>query len=486
MLEHALELSTRRRIDLLERRATRRGPRAGSAAREGEQPGARQQQPQSDPQQSTHAPSLALPAAEARAAEASLCTAVRALSFVQRGTGSSRARREYEWAPRVSTAAARTPLRAYTRRVFSVKLPRRLLLGPGPSNVHPRVLAAMSQPLVGHLDPAFLAVLDEVQSRLRGLFGTRNALTLPLSGTGSAGMEACFVNLVEPGDEVLVGVAGVFGERMCEVARRQGARVTRVEAEPGTPLDAEAMADAIRRVRPALVAFVHAETSTGVLQPVAEIARAAQDVGAIVILDCVTSLGGIPVEIDAWGVDVAYSGTQKCLSCPPGLSPFTIGERALARVRARRTPVTSWYLDLTLLSGYYGGERVYHHTAPISAIVGLAESLRMIDAEGMPARSARHTSAAAALVDGMAALGFEPLVAEACRLPTLTALRLPDRVLRRGEAAVRRALLSRYGIEVGGGLGKLAGQIWRVGLMGENARLIHVEALLFALRRELA
>jgi alanine-glyoxylate transaminase/serine-glyoxylate transaminase/serine-pyruvate transaminase len=369
--------------------------------------------------------------------------------------------------------------------VYSVRLPRRLLLGPGPSNVHPRVLAAMSQPLVGHLDPAFLAVLDEVQARLRGLFGTRNALTLPISGTGSAGMEACFANLVEAGDEVVIGVAGVFGERMAEVARRHGARVTRVETEPGSALDADSFVATIRRVRPALVAFVHAETSTGVLQPVAEIAAAAREVGALVVLDCVTSLGGLPVTLDAWGIDAAYSGTQKCLSCPPGLSPLSASERALERIRSRRTPVSSWYLDLSLLAGYYGRDRVYHHTAPISAIVGLAESLRMIDAESMPARTARHLDAAEALVEGIERLGFTPLVAAEVRLPTLTALRLPDVVVRRGEAALRRALLSRYGIEVGGGLGKLAGQIWRVGLMGENARRIHVEALLFALAREL-
>lgn len=369
--------------------------------------------------------------------------------------------------------------------MFSVKLPRRLLLGPGPSNVHPRVLGAMSQPLVGHLDPAFLALLDEVQGRLRGLFGTQSPLTLPISGTGSAGMETCFTNLVEPGDEVLVGVAGVFGERMCELARRLGARVTRVDAEWGTPLDPGAMADAIRRVRPAVVAFVHGETSTGVLQPVPEIAAAARAAGALVLLDCVTTLGGVPVEIDAWGVDAAYSATQKCLACPPGLAPLTVGERALARVRARRTPTPSWYFDLTLLAGYYGGERVYHHTAPVSAVVALAESLRMLDAEGMPDRAARHAHAAAALFDALAPQGFAPLVEEPWRLPPLCALRLPDAVSARGEAAVRRELLSRYGIEVGGGLGKLAGQIWRVGLMGENARVIHVEALLFALQRAL-
>jgi alanine-glyoxylate transaminase/serine-glyoxylate transaminase/serine-pyruvate transaminase len=232
------------------------------------------------------------------------------------------------------------------------------------------------------------------------------------------------------------------------------------------------------------VACVHAETSTGVHQPIAEIAAAARETGALLVLDCVTSLGGMPLELDAWGVDAAYSGTQKCLSCPPGLSPLTVSERALERVRARRTPVPSWYLDLTLLAGYYGSERVYHHTAPISAIVGLAESLRMIDSEGMAVRTARHVDAAAALVEGIAPLGFAPLVEAPFRLPMLTSLRLPQTVVRHGEAAMRRKLLSRYGIEVGGGLGKLAGQIWRVGLMGENARTIHVEALLFALRRE--
>jgi len=370
--------------------------------------------------------------------------------------------------------------------VFSARLPRRLLLGPGPSNVHPRVLAALAQPLVGHLDPAFLALLDEVQMRLRGLFGTRNALTLPISGTGSAGMEACFTNLIEPDDEVLVGVAGVFGERMCELARRLRARLHRVDAEPGTALDPSAMAEAISRVRPKLVAFVHGETSTGVLQPVTEIAAAARAAGALLLLDCVTTLGGVPVEIDAWGIDAAYSATQKCLACPPGLAPFTFGERALARVRARRTPTPSWYFDVSLLASYYGSERVYHHTAPISSIVALAESLRMLEEEGLAARGARHRIASEALLEAMRPLGFTPLVEDPWRLPPLTSLRLPEAVVARGEAAVRRELLTRFGIEVGGGLGKLAGQIWRVGLMGENARVIHVEALRFALERLLA
>ncbi|MFP6659846.1 MAG: aminotransferase class V-fold PLP-dependent enzyme, partial [Myxococcota bacterium] len=247
-------------------------------------------------------------------------------------------------------------------------LPERLLLGPGPSNVPERVRRAQGAPMIGHLDPAFLAVLEEAKAALAELFGTRNRFTLPLSATGSAGMEACLVNLLEPGDRVVVGVHGVFGSRMCEVARRAGADVTAVEAPFGQALDPDAMREAIRAIKPRAVAFVHAETSTGVLQPVEEIAAAACDADALVILDCVTSLGGVSVALDEWGIDAAYSGTQKCLSCPPGLSPVSFSERALERVRARSHPVQSWYLDVTLLDGYYAtGKRVYHHTAPISA-----------------------------------------------------------------------------------------------------------------------
>jgi alanine-glyoxylate transaminase/serine-glyoxylate transaminase/serine-pyruvate transaminase len=362
---------------------------------------------------------------------------------------------------------------------------RRLLLGPGPSNVHPRVLAALAEPLLGHLDPAFLALADEVQERLRRLFGTANRLTIPLASTGSGGMEACFANLVEPGDRVLVGVAGVFGERMAEVASRHGASLLRVESEWGTALDPTAMVTAIERERPALVAFVHAETSTGVRQPVERIARAADAVGALSILDCVTSLGGLPLALDTWGIDAAYSGTQKCLSCPPGLSPASFSERALARVARRRTPVSSWYFDLGLLGAYYGEKRVYHHTAPVGMIAGLAEALRLVDDEGMPARTARHEQAAARLIAGLQRYEFAPLVAAEHRLPMLTALRLPDAIVRAGEADLRRRLLERHGIEVGGGLGKLAGSIWRIGLMGENARDEPVDRLLAALATEL-
>lgn len=352
--------------------------------------------------------------------------------------------------------------------------------------MHPRVLRAMAQPLLGHLDPAFLAILDEVQGGLRELFGTSNRLTLPLSATGSAGMEACLCNLLEPGDEIVIGVAGVFGARMSEVAERIGARVTRVESEPGTILPDDEMIDAVQRVRPRAVAFVHAETSTGVCQPVANIARAAREVGSLVILDCVTSLAGLPLEIDGWGIDAAYSGTQKCLSCPPGLSPVSFSERAVALAASRKSRVQSWYFDINLLAGYFGGERVYHHTAPISAIFGLAEGLRLVAEEGMPERTQRHFETASALVAGLAEFGMEPLVAAEHRLPMLTAVRLPESLCGSEEVKLRRRLLDRWGIEVGGGLGALSGRIWRIGLMGENARLANVESLLCALRHELA
>ena len=343
----------------------------------------------------------------------------------------------------------------------------------------------MSTPLLGHLDPVFLGLLDDVQQRLRDLFGTGNAFTLPLSATGSAGMEACLVNLLEPGDDVVIGVNGVFGGRMCDVARRAGARVTRVEAAWGQPLDESAMLQTLGRVRPRVVAFVHAETSTGVLQPPQRIAAAAREAGALVVLDCVTSLAGVPLALDEWGIDAAYSGTQKCLSCPPGLSPVSFSERAIERVRARVAPVQSWYLDVSLLAGYYGGDRVYHHTAPISAIYGLAEGLRIVGEEGMEQRSRRHRAAARALIAGLEPLGFEPLVAEPDRLPMLNAVVLPENVRVAGEANLRSRLLERHGIEVGGGLGELAGRIWRIGLMGENAREESVDRLLSALRQEI-
>jgi len=360
----------------------------------------------------------------------------------------------------------------------------RLLLGPGPSNAHPSVLAAMSQPLLGHLDPEFIALLDRLKAGLRRLFGTSNAMTLPLSATGSAGMEAALVNLLEPGDRIVVGVNGVFGGRMAEVARRAGAEVRCVEARWGTILDASQMADAIAKFRPRIVAFVHAETSTGVCQPVESIAGAAAEADAMVVLDCVTSLAGLPVELDAWGIDAAYSGSQKCLSCPPGLSPVSFTDRAIEQVKKRKTPVQSWFLDLSLLAGYYEGtKRVYHHTAPISAIYGLAAGVDRALEEGLDRRFERHCRAAARLIAGLESLGFDCLVEAADRLPMLTSVRLPKRVQSLGEAAVRKRLLEEFGIEVGAGLGPLTGEIWRIGLMGENAGAEPVDRLLEALHK---
>ncbi len=363
-------------------------------------------------------------------------------------------------------------------------LPERLLLGPGPSNAHPAVLEAMSRPLIGHLDPEFLALLDRVKDGLRSVFATTNGMTLPISATGSAGMETVLVNLLEPGEAVVIGVNGVFGGRMAEVARRAGADVTTVDATWGTRLDASEVAEAIALVRPKVVAFVHAETSTGVCQPVEEISSAAREADAMIVLDCVTSLAGLPVELDRWGIDAAYSGTQKCLSCSPGLSPVSFSERAVEAVRNRRTPVQSWFLDLSLLAGYYGGEkRVYHHTAPITATYGLAAGLDRVLDEGLEARFVRHAEAAARLIEGLEPLGFTPLVDEADRLPMLTSVNLPKQVRTIGEAAVRGRLLDEFGIEVGAGLGPLAGEIWRIGLMGENARPEPVDRLLEALHK---
>ncbi len=344
--------------------------------------------------------------------------------------------------------------------------PWRLLMGPGPSNVPPSVLAAMANPVIGHLDPAFLAIMDEVQAMLRQVFRTKNRFALPISGTGSAGMESCFANLVEPGDTAIVGVNGAFGGRMAEVATRYGANVIHVEAPWGTVIPNEAMVDAIRQHRPKVVALVHAETSTGVLQPVEAIARAAAESGALTILDCVTSLGGCPVEIDGWGIDAAYSGTQKCLSCPPGLSPVTFNERAIEAVRARKTPAPVWYFDVTLLAQYWGSDRVYHHTAPISMIYALHEALRIVMEEGLKARFMRHRRNQEALIAGLAAMGVDLASEGPHRLPMLNAVRVPEGI---DEAAVRRRLLNEHGIEIGAGLGPLRGAIWRIGLMGASS-----------------
>ena len=366
-----------------------------------------------------------------------------------------------------------------TLQVGEFNPPDRLLLGPGPSQVHPRVLRAMSAPLLGHLDPAFVQMMEDVKNLLRVVFATTNPLTIPISGTGSAGMEACLVNLLEPGDECIVGVNGVFGTRMADVAERAGALVRRVEAPWGKIVRPEQIEAALKNAsKPKLVAVVHAETSTGAWQPLPEIAKLAHDHGALMLADCVTSLGGVPVLIDEWGIDAAYSGTQKCLSCPPGLSPLTFGPRAVDVVTSRKTKVQSWYLDLSLLARYWGEERVYHHTAPITMNYALREALRLVVEEGLEARFARHRANHEALAAGLAPLGLGLAAEAGRRLPMLNAVTVPDGV---DEAKVRGRLLNEQGIEIGGGLGPMKGKVWRIGLMGESSRRANVLTVLAAL-----
>lgn len=359
--------------------------------------------------------------------------------------------------------------------------PARLLMGPGPSDVPPRVLRALAAPTVGHLDPYYLDVMNGTRRLLQHVFRTTNELTMPVSATGMAGMETCIVNLVEPGDEVLIGVNGVFGGRMCDVAERAGAVVHRVEAEWGrvfSPDELRAALDRHPKVR--LVGIVHAETSTGAHQPLEEIGALVRSRDALLLVDCVTSLGGAPVEIDAWHVDAAYSGTQKCLSCPPGLSPVTFGPRALARMDARKTKAQSWYLDLAMIRSYWGAERAYHHTAPVNMTYALYEALRMVVEEGLDARFERHRRHHRALRAGLEALGLSYVPERS--LPMLNAVRIPDGV---DDKAVRGALLREHGIEIGGGLGPFAGRAWRIGLMGASCTRRHVSALLAALGGQL-
>lgn len=353
-------------------------------------------------------------------------------------------------------------------------------MGPGPSDVPSRIRRAMAAPLVGHLDPYFLGLMDDIGSLLRQVLRTENEWTLAISGTGSAGMETCFVNLIEPGDEVVIGVNGVFGGRMCDVAERCGAKVHRVEAPWGEPLAADDFAKVLKSVSPKLVAVVHAETSTGVRQPLEEIGGLAREAGALFLVDAVTSLGGIDVRVDDWGIDALYSGTQKCLSCPPGLSPVTFSPRAQDAIRSRSGKCQSWYLDLSMLCSYWGSERVYHHTAPISMLYALRESLRLVVEEGLEERFARHRANHVLLRAGLLKLGFDFLVDEDYRLPQLNAVTLPAGI---DEAAVRKRLLEEFNIEVGAGLGDLKGKIWRIGLMGASSTPNHVNSLLGALKQ---
>lgn len=355
-----------------------------------------------------------------------------------------------------------------------------VLMGPGPSLVHPSTLRAMAAPTVGHLDPRFLAIMDETVGMLREVFETANPLTLPISGTGTAGMETVLANAVEPGDRVVVVVAGYFGDRMVQMARRLGAQVDVVQVEWGRAAEVEQLQAVVRRGGPVkAVAVVHAETSTGVLQPLRELIRVAKEAGALAIVDAVTSLGGAPVEVDRVGIDLCYSGSQKCLSCPPGLAPVTASPAALEALGRRRREVVSWYLDLSLVSRYWGQERFYHHTAPVNMIYGLYQALRLVREEGLAARFARHRQVAKALWAGLEAMGLRLEVGDpALRIPALTTVRVPEGV---DEAAVRRQLLEEYGIEIGGGLGPWKGRVWRVGTMGESARMRYVVQFLAAL-----
>jgi len=362
--------------------------------------------------------------------------------------------------------------------------PVRLLLGPGPSMVHPRVYRAMSTPLLGHLDPKFLEIMNEVQGLLRWVFATKNPFTIAVSGTGSAGMEAALVNVIEPGDTVVVGASGVFGNRMCDIVGRCGGKLVKLEVPWGNVFPLATIEEALKKHAPVkAVALVHAETSTGAQQPMEGLGKICHDHGALLVVDTVTSLGGVPVSVDEWQADAVYSGTQKCLSCPPGLAPLTLSPRALDSIRARKTKVQSWYLDCGMIADYWAeGKRVYHHTAPITMVYALREALRLIAEEGLDRRFARHRRHSAALMAGLEALGARPQAQEGHRLPSLNCVTVPEGV---DEAAVRKALLNEHDIEIGGGLGPLAGKVWRIGLMGESSCQGNVLAVLSAIEQQL-
>ena len=357
-------------------------------------------------------------------------------------------------------------------------------MGPGPSGAHPRVLRAMTAPLLGHLDPEFLRIMDECRVMLRQVLRTENAVTIATPGTGTSGMEAAVMNLVEPGDNVVIGVCGYFGDRIVQMAERAGGNVTRVDAAWGSPVDPAEMQKAIAASgQVKLVGIVHAETSTGVMTPPEPIAKLAKETGALMLVDCVTSLGGVPVEADAWGADVVYSGTQKCLSAPPGVAPVTFSPAAWAKVRAREVPSNTWYLDMSLLEAYWDERRSYHHTAPISMVYALHQALSLVLEEGLEQRWARHERNGRALQAGLEAMGLGLHADEGYRLPVLTTVKIPEGV---NDGEVRGALLKRHSIEVGGGLGDLKGKVWRVGLMGESSTEGNVLLFLSALGRIVA
>lgn len=361
----------------------------------------------------------------------------------------------------------------------SIHPPRRILMGPGPSDTHPSILAALGAPTVGHLDPFFLKTMNEVQDMLRQVFQTKNELTIAVSGTGSSGMEACVVNLIEPGDRMLIGVNGVFGGRMKDVAERAGADVSVIERPFGEVFSPEEVEAAVKEHSPKVVGIIHAETSTGARQPLEEISKIVHDAGALLLADCVTSLGGLPVKVDEWELDAVYSGTQKCLSCPPGLAPVTFSPRALEVIDNRKSKVASWYLDMTMVRNYWSdSSRAYHHTAPINMNYGLHEALRLVLEEGLENRFARHQKNHDALKAGLKAIGIDYAVEEGLQLPMLNAVTIPDGV---DDAGVRSRLLNEFGIEIGAGLGPMKGKTWRIGLMGEASSARNVLLFLAAL-----
>lgn len=369
--------------------------------------------------------------------------------------------------------------------IGSFNPPVRTLMGPGPSDVHPRVLAALARPTIGHLDPKFVEMMDEVKVLLQYAFQTKNELTMPVSAPGSAGMETCFVNLVEPGDKVIVCSNGVFGGRMKENVERLGGTAVVVEDAWGDPVDANKVEDALKKNPDAkLVAFVHAETSTGALSDAQALTALAHKHDKLVIVDAVTSVGGVPLNVDGWGIDAIYSGTQKCLAAPPGLSPVSFNERAVAKIKARKTKVASWFLDLTLVMGYWGtgAKRTYHHTAPVNALYGLHEALVMLQEEGLEKSWARHERNHRALRAGLEKLGFEYIGRDGARLPQLNAVKVPAGV---DEAKLRAILLNDYSLEIGAGLGALAGKIVRIGLMGQGNNIRNVALCLAAIEAAL-
>ncbi len=359
----------------------------------------------------------------------------------------------------------------------------RLLLGPGPSDVHPRVLTVMSTPLMGHLDPQFLVLMTEVQDMLRQAYQTKNPMTLAMSATGMAGMETCLVNLLEPGDKLLACVKGFFGTRLVEVGTRTGAEVIRLDAPWGQVFELDKLAAEIEKHRPKVVAIVHAETSTGAWQPLEELGKICRDNDALLVVDAVTSLGCVPLAVDAWGIDAVYSCTQKGLGCPPGLSPVSFSPRALESIAKRKTRVQSWYFDLSIVQKYWGQDRFYHHTAPITMIYALREGLRILLEEGLQARWDRHLKNHLALKAGLLAMGLEYSAVEGHQLPQLNAVKIPAGI---DDLAVRKRLLDEFGIEFGGGLGDFKGKVWRIGIMGYNSRPACVLLALAALEQCLA